>query len=158
MSLISKISLARFQRIEDYISNLEEGIELKSKKDKEIISEINELIRIKIKKVKRIQFLTVIFFLGIYFSFVSFFFSDIILLGFVTEVIGQIVGFFGTTIFVIGLFIANRFKELYYQDLTLLTAHLITLYSKIGYIEDERIFDESNMYRIFLNFFKKRGF
>ena len=61
-------------------------------------------------------------------------------------------------IFVIALFVTNRFKELYYQDLTLLTAHLISLYSKIGYVEDEKVFDESNMYRIFLNFFKKRGY
>lgn len=158
MSLFARLSLARFKRIEDYISNLEEKIELKNVQDKEIIHEINDLIRLRIKDLKRSRTISFVFLVGIYFSFVSIFFSDLFLLGLITETIGEIVGFFGTTVFVIGLFITNRFRELYYQDLTLLTSHLISLYSKIGYVDDKMIFDESNMYRTFLSFFKKRGF
>jgi len=149
-----KLAFTKYLRIEKYISILEEKFDVKDKKDIEIINEINALIRETLKAVKILSLVTTISYFGVYFSVISAIFSQGDFLSFLTETIGMIVGFFGTTLFVVLLFFSNKLSDLYYEDLNLMTSHLITIYSKYK-MKDETLFKGQNLYKSFIKFFKE---
>lgn len=151
--MYSKLAFTKYQRIEKYIKLLQEKFELKKKDDLEIVKEINYLIEDTLKAVKILSVMSTISYFGIYFSFISAVFSGGSFLTGLTETIGAVVGFFGTTLFVVLLFFSNRLSALYYQDLNLMTAHLITIYSS-NKMKDEYLFEGHNSYNSFIKFFK----
>jgi len=149
----------KYNRIRNYIKNLEDNIIIKNKKDNQTVEEIKELIDVLIKKLKNYYRLNMFLYFAIYFSFVSYIFSDILIISEIAEIFGKVIGVVGTTIFFIALYFSNRIIELYYQDLNLITAHIISIYSK--YEKDNIDEDTSiteNYYKAFINFFKERGF
>lgn len=150
-----RIGFTRYDRIEKYIKNVEKNFKLESKVDIEIAAEIRELIDYRIKKVKFLFFLNMLFFIGIYFSFFSIFLPGFFKTSEVGTLLTKIIGLFGTTLFIIGIFISNRIQELYYQDLNLLTAHLISLYTKTE--KKGKLVDKArNKYHEFVQFFKQK--
>lgn len=155
--IIKKLGITKHKRIRNYIKNLEDNITLKSKREKEEINQINYVIDEKIKHIKRANKITGIFYFGIYFSFISIFFPHIFLLGEIAEIVQMLISFFGTTVFVIGAFFMGKLTELYYQDLNLLTAHIISIYEKN--VKDRgEFFEPTNTFDAFISFFKKRGY
>lgn len=156
--LFGKYSFTRYGRIEKYLQNLRENITL-TQNDREIVDEINEIIEGRIKGLKRINIITVFLYLGVYFSFVSFFFNEFYFLEQVGQLIKTIISVFGTTVLLIAIFFVNKIKELHYGDLNLLTAHIISIYNNKFVIDEEisRITNK-NDYEAFIRFFRKRGF
>jgi hypothetical protein len=137
--------------------SLRSHITIKNPKDQRSIEEIEEIVEKIIKKVRIYSRINIILYFAIYFSFVSFFFSDILLLSDIVTVISRIISLFGTTIFIIAIYFSNKIIELHYQDLNLITAHLISIYTKY----QKETFEEmpsssSNYYRAFIEFFEKR--
>jgi len=154
---INIFGITKYNRILNYIDNLEDKIDPKStKEDTKITLDLKELIEDRIKRLKKLYLIGYIFYFGIYFSFISFFFSDFFLLTKIKVLVSKLIGFFGTTTFILGIFFINKIKELYYQDLNLLASHLISIYDKNMNNKSE-VFNE-NEYNTFINFFKKRGF
>lgn len=151
---IKNFGLTRLHRIERYLSYLEETTNIKSKNDKKLILDLKELIENKSSKVKTASVFLVISYIGVYFSFVSFFINDFFLLEEITFIINQIISIFGTTIFLIGIFVFSNLKELYFQDLNLLTAQIISIFTKYHTKEDQH-FLEKNNYQAFIDFYKK---
>lgn len=152
-----KLGITRYKRIQNYIKELEKNVIISSNFEKNEISLINKLILDKIKFIKRANKINFVFYFGIYFSFFSIFFSNYFFLSEIADLIARIIGFFGTTIFVIGIFFINKFIDLYYQDLNLLASHIISIYQKSAKSKI-KIFEPENNYSIFIDFFKKRGF
>ncbi len=150
------IGLTRYVRIENYLNYLDEKIKVTKERDISNIRSIEHLIKERLKTVKSLYLITMICYLGIYFSFVSYMFSDFIILSEITQLLSKLFGFFGTTIFVIGLFFTTRFSNLHYQDLDLLSSHLIAIYNKYDTIDDEILFEGLNQYKTFIDFFKER--
>ncbi len=151
------LAYTRYKRVLKYIENLESSIKIESKKDEEIIAEINNLIADRVKRLRRSYVVLGLMYFGIYFSIFSLFFSDVFILSEIADLISKIISFFGTTLFIIGTFLTGKMIELYYQDLNLLTAHLISIFTKNKF-KDESLFENENNYSHFINFFKKRGF
>lgn len=156
-NLYQKLGITRYKRIENYIQELEKNIKISSKSDDIEVSTINVMIKERIKNIKQANRINLFFYFGIYFSFFSIFFSNYFILSEINFLISQIVGFFGTTIFIIIIFFMNRFIDLYYQDLNLLSAHIISIYEKHNRTKSE-LFGQENNYGVFIDFFKKRGF
>jgi len=71
--------------------------------------------------------------------------------------VSKLISFFGTTIFIIGIFTTNKILDLYYEDLNLLVTHIISVYNKSHSFKLD-IFNDANSYNKFIDFFKKRGF
>ena len=157
--LFGKYSFTRHGRIKKYLENLRENVTL-TQNDKEIVEEINEIIDVRIKGLKRITAILVVLYIGVYFSFVSFFFQEFYFLEQVGELIRTIISVFGTTVFVIAIFFVNKVRELHYGDLNLLTAHIISIYNNKFTILDEEVprLTNKNDYEVFIAFFRKRGF
>ena len=147
----------RYNRILNYMYSLREKITIQNPQDQKNIEEIEEIVEKIINKVKIYARFNIGLYVAIYFSFVSFFFSDIILLSELATLISRVISVFGTTVFIIGIYFSNKIIELYYQDLNLITAHLISIYTKY----QKETFEElpstaSNYYRVFIEFFEKR--
>lgn len=147
----------RYNRIMSYIHNLKKNIEVKNKTDLEIIEEIEFITKEIIKKVKVYSRFNIAFYVAIYFSFISFFFGDVFILSEIAILISKVVSVFGTTIFILGIYFSQKIIDLYYQDLNLITAHLISIYSK----HQKETIDElptltPNYYSAFIQFFKER--
>lgn len=152
-------SITRYQRVLNYIDNLDENIKIKNTKDKKIINDIKKIINLKINSIKRAYIINYFFYFGVYFSFFSVIFSDFLILSAFTSIISKIIGFFGTTAFVIGIFLTNKLLELYYQDLNLLTSNIISIYIKNKSEFNQNIsINNMNEFDPFINFFKKRDF
>lgn len=156
-SILERISITKYQRIQMYLNSLDENVEIKNKKDKIAIEKIRNIIDIKIKQIKRTNYILYFFYVGIYFSFISLFTQNFLLLSEIVSIFSLIISFFGTTIFFIGSYITSQVQELYYQDLDLLTAHIITIYLSNQTTSDSVLSDE-NLYNPFIEFFVKRGF
>lgn len=154
---ISNYGVTRQGRIKNYISNVEDKFTLKNQTDKDIVKEINSLIDDRITRIERISIIEVFLFVAVYFSFFSIFISNFFILSEFAKFLSSLFSFFGTTIFLIGLFFTNRFKQLYYTDLMILTSHLVSIYSQNRF-DDNSLFNETNSYNAYLGFFKKRGF
>lgn len=156
---LSKINLktTKYKRILAYIENLEKHIEIHSREDRNTLKEIKELIDDRIKRIKRLFFLNVFFYIGIYFSIVSYFFAGTIIFDQIAYIFRALLSVFGTTIFFIGIYVTTRVTELYYQDLNLLSAHLISIYNN-NELEKQPLFKDENSYGAFVEFFRKRGF
>lgn len=155
--MFNSIPLTKYERIERYIENLEENISIKNTKDKKILLDIKDLIDHRLKSLRKLAFFTGTLYILLYFGFISAIFTDVFILDDVINIINVIIGIVGTTLIVILLYILTRVEEMYYGDLTLLTSHLISIYTKEGF-NDEKMFKEVNQYEVFLAFFKKRGF
>lgn len=151
-----KIGLTRHRRVNNYLELLEEKITIKNKEDLELISDLRMLIDERVKAIKGLQIIIIIAYFGIYFSFVSFFLSGFFISE-VTTFISNIVGFFGTTLFILVLFFANRLSALHYQDIMLFSSHYIAIYEKYDTHDKDSIFGELNHYNKFIQFFKSRG-
>lgn len=150
--------ITKYKRIENYIKEVKESFKLTSKKDRELVDEIEEIIEVKIKKLKKLYILNKIFYIGIYFSFISVVFSNFYILSDFLNLIGKIFAFFGTTFFIIAIFVVTRLKELLYQDLNLLASHLISTYNQNKMVSDTLFEEEENGYKHFIDFLKKRGY
>lgn len=151
------LNLTRYSRIESYISNLKENIKIKSNLDKRILEELEIQIQDRIKRLKRIFYINIFLYIGIYFSVISFLFTGSSILQQIAVFYKMLFSIFGTTIFFIGIIITNRISELYYQDLTLMGSHIISIYNN-NQKNKENVFENNNNYNTFINFFKKRGF
>jgi hypothetical protein len=151
--------VTKYSRIKQYLELLEKNCKAVhlQPSEKRTIKNINYLITKNIKKIKTITITNYILYFGLYFGFISLFFSDIIFFGLVTEIVGKIIGVFGSSLFVIGLFITTKLEDLYYGDLFLLSSQFIAIYTKAG-IKGEGLFSEENNFENFVRFFKKRGF
>jgi len=150
------LGITKYNRILNYLNNIEKNVKIKSEKEKILVEHITELINDRIKRLKTLYLFTNILYFGIYFSFISFFFSDFFLISEISAIVSKGVGFFGTTTLIIVLFLTNNIKELYYQDLNLLSSHLMDIYNK-NIPNNKKLFD-NNKYDTFIEFFKKRGF
>ncbi len=157
ISTIKNLAITRYDRIEMYLNSLNEKIKIKKKKDRESIEKTRLIINNRIKHIKRTTYILSFFYAGIYFSFISLFTSDYLFLAEITSIFGLVVSFFGTTIFFIGAYISNRILELYYQDLNLLTSHIISIYL-INETTSDSILADENSYNHFIDFFANRGF
>lgn len=149
--------LTKYERIQRYIENLEDNIVIKNTHDQKVLRDIRDLITQRIASLKWITLSTSVLYVFLYFGFISVIFTDVLFLGEVVSIINVIVGIIGTTILLILLFILNRIEDMYYSDLSLLTSHLISIYTKEGFSED-KMFEEINQYEVYMSFFKKRGF
>lgn len=144
----------RLHRIERFLYHIKNTIKITSKNDKKIANDIEELIQIKMKKVKTVFIFLTICYIGIYFSFISIVLNDFIILSQLSSLINIIVGFFGTTLFIIGTFFFNNMKNLYFQDLELLSSQLIAIYTKY-HTQDDVDFYKNNSYKAFIDFYKR---
>lgn len=156
--LFGRFSFTRHGRVEKYLENLDENISI-SPHDREIVDEIKDIINVRIKALRGLNAVQIFLYLGIYFSFVSFFFEELPLLEQVGTIIKTLISIFGTTVFLIAIFLVTKTKELYYEDLNLLTSHIIALYNNKFNEDDElKTFKTKNDYEVFLSFFRNRGF
>lgn len=153
---LKRTTPTRYNRILNYIKNLRETIEIKTKRDQEIVDEIENLAKNLIKKLEKYYNFNLFLYLIMYFSFISYIFRDVIFLSEVAQIISKIVGVLGTTIFFIALYVSNKIIELYYQDLNLLTSHLISVYSKHQKEIVDDLTTQGNYYKEFIKFFEKR--
>jgi hypothetical protein len=151
------IGVTRYRRIRRYLHNLESNITITIKRDKEVLAEINTLLDDRVKRIRTLYVINGFFYFGIYFSFISLFFSDFYGISIVSVEIQKAISFMGTTVFIALIFLVNKMIDLYYQDLTLLASHIISIYNK-NHTEKENLFDESNEFNKYLDFFRKRGF
>lgn len=154
---INRSTPTRYNRILNFIYVLKNNINITNKKDQDIVIEIENIAKQIIKKVQLYSRLNILFYFAIYFSFVSYVFSDVEFLSELTSLISQIIGIFGTTIFIIAIYFANKIIDLHYQDLNLITANLISIYSKYQKQPIEELAeDKSNYYSAFITFFNRR--
>ncbi|MCA9495701.1 MAG: hypothetical protein KC589_02065 [Nanoarchaeota archaeon] len=156
-AILSSFAYTKYERIQNYIDNLEKHIKIESRTDQSHIDEIKLLIDDRIKRLKRLYIISFIFYIGIYFSFFSLLFANTIILSEIANLINILVSFVGTTAFIIGIFFVNKLREIYYQDLNLLSAHLISIFNDQKK-RDAPLFPDSNGYNQFISFFKRRGF
>ena len=155
---IDRFGFTRYKRVLNYIANLKSSIKITSKHDKNIIAEIDELINDRVKRLEKSYTLLGFLYFAVYFSFFSLLFSDILIISELVSIFSTVISFFGTTVLIISIFFTNKVIELYYQDLNLLTAHLISIYNKASSNNTAELFDDMNEYNSFISFFKKRGF
>ena len=150
-----RLGVTRYIRIENYIKFLESNIKITNKKDIETTKNIKKIINEKIKAIKVFHFLIIISYLGIYFSFLSLFIIDILLLIKFTQFSAQTVGLVGTALFFITLFISNKISELYYEDLSLLSSHFIAIYNKYADKNKKSLFSDANKHSLYIKYLKK---
>jgi hypothetical protein len=155
--MFNSFPLTKYERIQRYIENLEDNITIKNTHDQKVLFDIRDLITQRISSLKWLTISTSILYVLLYFGFISVLFTDVLFLDEVISLINVIIGVVGTTILLILLFILNRVEEMYYGDLSLLTSHLIAIYTKEGFSED-KMFEEVNQYEVYMAFFKERGF
>ena len=146
-----KIGITRHIRVENYIKFLESNIKITKKKDIETTKDIKK----KIKDIKVLYILIAISYLGIYFSFISFFIIDLFLPPEFTLLLGQKISFLGTTSFFILLFISTRLRDLYYEDLNLLSSHFIAICNKYADKNKGSLFRDINKYSLYINYLEK---
>lgn len=149
-----RIGFTRFDRIEKYLKSIEVH-KLKVKKDLEIAVEIRELIDYRLNKVKRLYYLNIIFFVGVYFAVFSIFLPSSVISSELGTFLSKLIGLIGTTLFIIAIFISNRIQELYYQDLNLLTSHYISIYSR-NETKGTNLRGAISAYHDFVQFFKNK--
>lgn len=155
--MFNSFPLTKYERIQRYIENLEDNITIKNKHDQKIISDIRDLISGRISSIRWLSYSIGFLYVLLYFSFVSFIFSDVFFIGEVVNIINVILGVLGTTMIVTFIYLFTRVEDMYYTDLSLLSSHLIAIYTKEGFSED-KMFEEVNQYEVYMKFFKRRGF
>lgn len=152
---INNIGLTRFTRIRNYVKILESKYEVESMKELNSLKELKNIIDDRISKLREIYIISAILYFAIYISVFSFFFSNLFFISDFVKFISEIISFFGTFVFLIILFFVNRLKELYYSDLLLLSAHVISIYNRYEPYTDT-LFDDSNEYNSFLSYFRSK--
>jgi hypothetical protein len=155
--MFNSLPLTKYERTQRYIENLEDNIVINNPHDKKVISDIRDLISGRISSIRWLSYSIGFLYVLLYFSFVSFIFSDVFFIGDVINIINVILGVLGTTVIVILIYLLTRVEDMYYTDLSLLTSHLIAIYTKEGFSED-KMFEEVNQYEVYMAFFKERGF
>jgi len=150
----------RYKRVRNYIRFIEENYKLEenvSEKSLKLLEEIKDKINKKIIQIRSVVALNIFFYLGAYFTFVSIFFSDIFLLSEIAILISTLVSIFGTTAFIVGIFLTNRVILAHYEDLNLLATHYMILYTEVGIPSDE--FGTDSLIERLANFFehKRKG-
>ena len=150
-------SPTKYNRIRNYMILLEENVEISSKRDKKNVEDIKEISSSLIKKVQIYYKINIALYFAIYFSFFSYFLPDFLIFSEIGIIINRVISVAGTTIFIIALFFSQKIIDLYYQDLNLLAAHLISIYTKNQkeYIE-EIMNEKKNIYEKFIEYFRTR--
>ena len=147
----------RYNRVRYHFRHLARNIEVFDKNDKYILGHLEKVTNHIIDKIKMYGKLNTFFYSMIYFSFFSMFFNDWLLFAGIREMIGMIIGFVGTTIFLIAIQFTNKIIELFYQDLSLVSSHRLIIYTK--YQKKDMINDgfigERNS-NVFLDYFRKK--
>ena len=157
MDNYKKLGLTRYRRIENYIELLEEKIIITNEDDIRVTRDLKILMQERFNAIRSLYFITAIAYVGVYFSFVSFFMSELILVSEIADFMGNIIGFFGTTFFLLLLFFSNRLSMLHYQDLILLSSHFIAIYEKYDTHNKDTLFGDLNRYNTYIQYFRKRG-
>ena len=150
-----KIGIVRYIRIKNYIRFLESNIKITKKKDIETTQNIKKIINNKIKTIKVFHILIIISYFGIYFSFLSIFIIDILLITELTQLSAQTIGIVGTALFFIILFISTRLRDLYYEDLNLLSSHFIAICNKYADKNKKSLFSDTNKYPVYINYLEE---
>lgn len=156
-ALLTNLAVTKYERIQNYIDNLEKNIKIENHIDKSHISELRLLIDDRISRLKKLYLITLTMYIGIYFSFFSLLFSNTVILSEIAHFLNILISFVGTTALIVCIFFINKLREVYYQDLNLLSAHLISIFNNQKNI-DKPLFPDSNSYNEFITFFKRRGF
>ena len=146
----------RYNRVLKYIHDLKENVPIKNQTDKEIVDGIEQLAKNIVKKVKIYARFNLAMYIAIYFSFISFFFTDIFIISELATIISRVVSVFGTTIFIFAIYFSQKIMELYYQDLSLITSHLIAIYTKHQKENIDELGVHDNYYSAFIKFFEER--
>jgi hypothetical protein len=150
------LSFSKYNRYLKYIEDLELSTETKiSEYDKKLINKLKDVLEFKIKQVDKLYYILYFFYFATYISFFSFIFSDFFILNQIYKALSKFISFFGTTVFLIGILFTNKLIDFYYEDLTLITAHIISIYSKykLDLISE---FEENNSYLRFIEYFNRR--
>lgn len=147
----------KYNRIKNYMQLLEDNVEITSKRDQKNVEDIKDLSQKLIKKVKVYYRVNMVLYFAIYFSFISFFIPDVLILSEIGQLVSTVLSVVGTAIFIIAVFFSQKIVDLYYQDLNLLASHLIAIYTKHQkeYIEDI-MDDKKNVYEKFIEYFRDR--
>lgn len=149
----------KYNRIRNYVHALKKNIKITNKNDQKTILQIEKVLEETIKKLTFYNKITLFFYIIVYFSLVSYFLREIFLISKISIIISKIIGIFGTTIFFIAIYFSSKITDLYYQDLNLITANLISIYSKYQKEPIEEIpLQNTNYYKNFIEFFKKKGY
>ncbi len=149
-------SYTRYQRILNYLEDMKNSYEINNKKDKLILQEIELLIDERIKNLKKVNIINYVCFIGIYFSFFSFFIKDLIFFTEFAILVNSIISITGTTIFLVGIYFCSWLKDLYYEDLSLLSGHAISIYEKNSFKKDN-IFENIDIKSFFKKFNNKNN-
>ena len=152
-----ELGVVRYRRIDNYLKLMEDNYDVTDESDKHTLKDINDLIDERVKALKALYVVIVVSYIGIYISVLSFMFSDVFIISEITTALSKALGFFGSTLFIITLFVSNRLNNLYYEDLSLLAAHAISIYNNYKIkAKEESIFEDRNEFITFINFFKYR--
>jgi len=150
-----KQGITRQDRVLSYLKELDDSNNMPiSNKKMAILRELFRLVEERAKRVKLMSAIQTVCYLGIYFTFISLIFQEFVIFKYIGTIIGAIISGFGTSIFFIGVFITTQLKQLYYEDISLLSSHIISLYSTIDYTLMPE--DAENVYKKFLEYFHKR--
>ena len=125
--ILKQITLTRVSLIEFYIDKVKNEFTLISSKKNEA-REIEEELRKRLKRISNLSNYTFIIYVFAYFSFVSYLLAGFFVLEFFKEAILKIISIFGTTFFIIVIFLLNYIKTLAYQDVNLLYNEFLKYY------------------------------
>ena len=125
--ILKQITLTRVSLIEFYIDKVKNEFTLISSKKNEA-REIEEELRKRLKRISNLSNYTFIIYVFAYFSFVSYLLAGFFVLEFFKEAISKIISIFGTTFFIIVIFLLNYIKTLAYQDVNLLYNEFLKYY------------------------------
>ena len=120
-------TLTRYSLVEFYIDKIKENFEIDNKHRLKA-KKIEEELRIRINRIVLLSNYLIVIYVFAYFSFVSYFLIDIFIFQVFKEFVTKIVSVFGTTFFIVLIFILNYLRGLAYQDLNLLFCEFLKYY------------------------------
>ena len=120
-------TLTRYSLVEFYIDKIKENFEIDNKHRLKA-KRIEEELRIRINRIVLLSNYLIVIYVFAYFSFVSYFLIDIFIFQVFKEFVTKIVSVFGTTFFIVLIFILNYLRGLAYQDLNLLFCEFLKYY------------------------------
>ena len=147
----------KYNRIRHHFRILDSSLNITNKSDNIILGDLERVTNNIIKKIKFYGRFNTFFYSMIYFSFFSMFFNDFLFLSELKEMIGLIIGFLGTTVFLVAVQFTNKIIELFYQDLSLISSHRMIIYAKYQKeVSEENSLEFEKSHNVFLEYFKKR--
>ena len=120
-------TLTRYSLVEFYIDKIKENFEIDNKHRLKA-KKIEEELRVRINRIVLLSNYLIVIYVFAYFSFVSYFLIDIFIFQVFKEFVTKIVSVFGTTFFIVLIFILNYLRGLAYQDLNLLFCEFLKYY------------------------------